>query len=362
MKRRLEAGRKPGLLFLLGLLHGQAQAAVEPFFEFDTMAHAEPVPIESFRGDWDAPLQSGGDALLHARLESGFRADGWTVSYVQRADYELQASPGAVALYHRARNRSSFAAGERFDLALSAWHLESRGLRVARTQTIARDLDITVGISLLEGTALTDGSVAGSAVASAEKDYDYQTQVDYRYSEDSLFDRDVGRPYGRGYSLDAAASGVLAQRLAWRVVARDLYGRMRWEAAPRTSAQASSDNKEYDADGYVRYQPALSGQEGHAAHAQRIHARGSVELVWRDSALWEWGGRVRMTEVQAYPGALARGHHLDWRWDFEILPRERVLGLGIGWRGLDLRWQADHWDASDAHFLSAVLSASHRFR
>jgi hypothetical protein len=355
-----EAGLMPGLFFSL-VMAGPAAAATTPYFEFETLAYTEPVPIQDFRKDWRAPLSEGGDAMLHARLETGVDIGAWTVAWQQRIDYELRASDDTAALYHRARNREPFAAGERFELDLRVWHLESQGLHLAWRHELA-GIGTEVALNLLEGTAVTEGALSGFAVAATANDYDYEAEVDYRYSEDALFERNVGRPYGRGYSLDVGAGAShFAQRLSWRIDVRDAAGRMRWESAPVTTAVASSSNKEYDADGYVRYNPALSGREGFQAFRQRVHPRARAEAFWQTAEHWRAGARMRVTEVHTYAGALVQRSWGDWQAEIEALPFERALGIGLAWNGIALRWEADRLDADAAHLLAAMLRVQYAF-
>lgn len=341
----------------LPIAFSPAAPAWEPYFELDSFAHAEPVPVQAFAGDWDAPLEGGSDAVTRSWLESGVRHGAWSLGYVQRYDYEIKGSRDAAELYHLSRNKAPLPTGRQFDLELDAYHQRSQGLRAAWRGQPMEALQLEAGLSLLQGWTTLHGHLQGRATAVADNDYDYEALVDYDYTEDALFDRQAPGPSGEGFSFDAALRWQVAQSWSLGLRVRDLWGQLRWDDSPFTQARATSDTKEFDEDGFVRYNPTVSGFEGFRASRQRLHPEGDLRLAWRRPLQpWELSVQGRVNEVGDY-WALAADYlpSPDWRLGASIMPRERALGLALRWRALALSWRSDALDIQDAHLVQLGL-------
>jgi len=353
-------GRATAPLLFIALLSGVGKAgALEPFVVLDVFAHSEPVPVHAYIDDWDARLRSGTDAVTHNRLETGVRSGRWTYSYVQRYDYEVKASPDAALLYHQIQNKIEFTPGKIYDLDLRAFHNRSQGLRLAY-RFDAGPLEIEPGVSLLSGQALIDGRIRGIAEAIAPKEYRYEADVRYHYSEDVLFDRPVSAPDGEGVSLDLRLQYRPGD--AWLLQAQgyDLLGMLRWHDAPVTDAVATSDTQEIDEDGFTRYHPTLSGRESNENYSQRLHPRGRLAVEWSGLPRTRVGVSLRLNEVGSYLSLSARqAIGQCWGTTMELLPQLRAAGLGVDCGRFRFSLLADSLRFEKAQVLQLGLSVAY---
>ena len=337
-------------------------APAEYYLRVESFSHAEPVSVYSYVTGWKGPLRSGSDAVTHNWIESGACYDRVCLGLLHRLDYEVKASRDTAALYHSVRNRQTLNPGQTYDLDLQIWHQSSRGLRLSYRNEPRAGLSLEYGISFLDAQRLTDGRLAGRATASGPGDYDYDVEVGYFYSEDALFERSAALPKGKGLSIDLSADWHINDRLSVHAQVRDLYGYLKWDRAPFTTATATSDTKSFGADGYVNYNPTISGVEGSGDYQQRLHPRALLRVDWQGSRNNTIGLGLRLTEVKTYASLHAERQYPGcMALNIEIMPIQRALGLGVSCGFASFSLMSDTFRLRDAHLLQMNAALAYRF-
>ncbi|HSW13002.1 MAG TPA: hypothetical protein VLI06_09210 [Solimonas sp.] len=333
-----------------------AAAPLQPFVQIESFAHSEPVSVHAYVDDWEGPLEDdGADAVTHNWFETGVRMGPWSYSYVQRYDWELKATRDAAKLYHQVKNKIELVPGTTYDLEVRGYHNRSQGLRIAYAQQ-AGDWSIEPGLSLLSGQALINGRIKGNATALDDNEYGYDAAIRYFYDKDRLFDRRVDGPSGEGLSLDLLLRYRPGERWLLSLQARDLYGFLRWHDTPITEALATSDVREFDEDGYVRFRPTLTGREFNQGYTQRLHPHGLLLAKWSMRPDTRLGAQLRLTEVRQYPGLLAEHDFASGlQADVQLLANPFALGAGLRWQGFRLGVLSDRLKFEDAQLLQLEL-------
>lgn len=255
-------------------------ASANPYVVVDLLAHNDAVSIDDTVHGWKGSIEDGNKAFTHDWVEIGANYKGIGVGILQRYDFELEYSPDTARFYHLVNNKKPLPTGKQFDLFLAARHTYSKGLRFSYQRRINQRFAFSLGWTYLKGLRLTEGQFKGKATALADNDYDFTADVDYFYSKDVLFERKVDPPDGEGYSIDTSVDWKIWRDLSVHLKVIDLIGRMYWINAPNTTAVASSDVKEYDADGYVKYNPVLSGDETARNFTQKFHPQITLRLSY----------------------------------------------------------------------------------
>lgn len=263
-----------GLTYSLNVL----PVSANPYLVLDSFSHSESVPISDAVGDWESPLKDGDNAFTYNWAEIGATYKDFSLGLLSRYDYELQYSPETAEFYHLVNNKKSLPLNKQYHLDLTAKHTYSEGVRLSYGLRFNKQLEIRIGGSYLKGLKLTDGRLRGTASAIAENDYDFNANVDYYYSEDALFGRKVNKPNGVGFSIDSLINWTIRPKFNVHLAITDLIGRMYWSDAPNTTATATSATKEYDEDGYVKYNPVLSGYESNHDFTQKLYPRFHMQL------------------------------------------------------------------------------------
>ncbi|MGH8530907.1 MAG: hypothetical protein ACRETN_13865 [Nevskiales bacterium] len=344
---------------LLAAASFTAGAGPTLYADVDVWGYAEPVPIYHFAKDWQAPLSGGSDGFLYERHRLGMRWAAWEMARISQRIYQVEPSRGATRLYHRVKNELPFRPGEEFGLELQVRHVAMHGLQLGRRFSGPGErFVIQPALNLWQANSLLDGRISGSAVAQSDTQFEYRLALDYFYTEDKLLDRRVSRPQGRGASLDVALSYALNERWYIKLRAQDLLGRIEWQDAPFTAGSGQSDNREFDADGFVRFNPTFSGREGRRDFSQRLPPRGQAVLGYTSGAA-SFEAAVRITPMRLFPVASGTWQiRQDFSMGVDVFPVETAIGLHLNWKGLSLGYVSDALSHKDANYASLTLGFS----
>ena len=304
---------------------------IQPYATLQSISYSQPIAISAMLDQWDAPFHGGDKALTYNKAELGVSGHGWQLGVFTRYDYLMTFSDQTAQLYYLTKNHLPLETGKQYSLRIEARSQFSRGLRLGFHRQLTASLQAGAAISYLQGISLTDGGIHGTALVTADKDYDFQFDANYVYSRDVLFSRDVQAPHGNGYSLDIKLDWQANERLAGQLTVVDLLGKIFWDNAPYTIATATSATKTYDADGYVRYDPVISGFESNRDFAQTLPRKIFA------AAQYQWNAQAELlAELQDLDIARFTSVGAGWR-----LPGARQLqGLyNITARALTLRYQ-----------------------
>jgi hypothetical protein len=275
------------LLLLLVMIAAPVSAGeYRPYLNVQSVTYSQPIAIKSILNEWQPPFKGGKKAMTFNKAEAGLRWRNWQMGIFERYDYLLNFSSQTAELVYRTENHLPLEIGKDYELRIKARQQASRGIRVGYRYKFTPSFIVGFAGSYLQGKSLTDGGVQGTAHVTAEKDYDFQFNADYSYSRDVLFSRDVNQPKGNGYSLDFSMDWRPSDHFSTQLSIFDLKGKIFWNDAPYSVATATSATKTYDEDGYVRYNPAISGYESNKNYTQNLPRKIflATKYQWSESA------------------------------------------------------------------------------
>lgn len=224
---------------LLGLGFSSQSVAIDfkPFVEFSSFSHSEPIAVHAILNDWNAPLSKGKVAFSLNRAEVGIGIEEWQFSVFERQDYLFEFTSDSAKLLYQTNNEQDFTVGEQYDLDLKTNAFIARGLKLGYQKPFA-GFNIGLAISYFEGLDITDGSITGQATATANNQLNFDFDVDYYYTEDTLFERNIAsKPKGNGYGLDLSVDGFIFPSWHTHLKVQDLFAHIHWWDTPRTIAQ-----------------------------------------------------------------------------------------------------------------------------
>lgn len=356
------ASRKLCFFICLFAVAPATAAELRPYASADSLTYTQPIAIKSMLHDWQPPFVGGDTALSYDKLEIGIQWNDWQLGLFERHDYQLAFSPDTAEIVYLTENHLPLPTGRDYELRIHARNNVSRGLRAGFHQTLLPTLNFGLAVSYLQGVSLTDGQINGTASVIAANDYDFHFDTRYHYSRDVLFERSVSAPSGQGYSLDLHLDWRPNQRFNASLDAIDLAARIYWRNAPVTDAVASSATKSYDEDGYVRYEPAISGREAYENFTQTLprkllfnsqyHYNDTVSLLaeWHDYGVADFVN-------------LGLGWQQGLNGLFQTLynPQTQALILRYRNQALSLELGSDQLDPARARFFSLQFSYHQRF-
>ena len=333
-----------------------------PYIAVQSVSYSEPVALKFMLGERQAPFTKGNKAFTYNKVEAGFRWGNWQLGVLERLDYQLEFSSETAELIYLAENRLPLEVGREYELYIKAKHNYSRGVRLAYRHKFSARINVGLAASYLQGKAFTDGTIRGSAQATAEKNYDFQFDADYFYSRDILFERDVESPDGNGYSLDFNVDWQPNKYFTVQLDVVDLVGKMFWDNAPFTTAIATSETKTFDEDGYVRYNPLLEGKESNKNFTQTLPRKIFI------ATKYQWFSSIGLlAELQDYKVARFTSAGAEWCYSrhscFQSLYNTTIKALSLRYQGhgVQVELASDKLDPDQARYFAIQLSFNQDF-
>lgn len=325
---------KPPLLFVCVLLASNSTWAsaqdFAPYVRIESMTYSQPNSIKSALQEWQGTFHGGTRQWTFNTVESGVETQDWSLGVFYRKDYDLRFSADTAEAYYLLKNNKPLPVGKHYQLDLSASSFAAEGIRVTRRIVPSDRVQMRVGLSLFKASSLINGAIQGSGTALTADSYRYNAAVDYHYSRDYLFKREVAPPSGIGASLDFGFSAQIRPWLRIRGHADDLLGRIWWKNAPYTVASASSDRESYDTSGNVYFAPLISGYEGSSPrYVQRLSPRFSGQANFGKLEQPNGIMAVQYQYGQTLLGAGASVSIHDYAFNVTAWPQVRTLSIGV---------------------------------
>jgi len=303
------------------------------------------VSIRELFHDWEGPFSphNTNKAVISGETSLSFGRNQWRLSYLRRIELFLWANRGLVELAWYDKNKVPFPMNLTYPLHMEGDGFEAHGLKLSYGKAFSylenKEVGCGVAISFLRGIRMQKLFLEGQAQVVGSKDYDYSGFMNYYYNHNYLYDRDdadIG--HGNGISFDIGIGLDITQRLSMGLLLHDIWGQIWWQDVPYTYAQFDSQNKEYDENGYVEYNPRITGRESEADYKQRIQPKTNLCLNYH---LEDWAFLISadLIERDIYPNAylysnalntldLYLGYDLFFQ-QYHILMKYRAFLLGV---------------------------------
>jgi len=319
---------------------------------------ADAVSVRRLEGDWAAYRPRSGDnaVVQGAQLELAAARRGWELALTSRTEGLLIGSRGAFDLVHAYKRKQIPSAGTSLQVDVQASGLWLSGLRVAHsggTAGFASPGDDRASGGWRWTLAATGLAVRRAVTAQARGQASFDAGAPDSFSA-TASRSDTSKSFGGFGNAGARGAGVsLDAGLAWQgrggllvnLSAVDLWSRVEIDGAATQTARLSSQTLGTDAQGYLDYRPALTGQNRAASLLARLARKWSlsVEGPLRVPAL----GLSRVGAQWARMGALNRptvwwSHPLvaGWTGTLEADPRFDAVGIGLSGPSLALMLRA----------------------
>ncbi len=327
----------------------------------------DPVSLHDLFNKWQGsfhPKEGANLAIDDIRTDIGISLKSWGyLGYTYRHHSIVETNRDTVLLAWQQLNDIGFTTGKRYALDISIEGFEADGVLYAKSFEVFKrekgSLSVGFGIELLRGRNIQDGYLNGSAVANSEKDYDFSAVADYRYSENYLYNLNVKKPDGYGYTTHLSLRYRYGD-FRLNLLVNDLYGKIVWKDLPYSYVNVNSSNKSYDDNGYVIYNPTISGVEKYIDYTQRLYTKYRAEGSYSLSAQTMLTAGVDAAKERVFP-YIAAAHsftrHLEASLSYES--RFGMFGIDLRYKALRLALKSDGIDHPSA--LALTLSCILRF-
>jgi hypothetical protein len=301
--------------------------------KLDLNSYSEASSLQSIAGEWNDRIGKGDEAWLLLRLTLGYQNGNYSLQSIIRDDTFYRFANDTAQFVYLTKNHLALDSDRQFRLLIVPDKSSSRGLRFGFRHQFEDRLTLAAFISLLKPTRLVQGRLEGQAQAIGSNDYDFNFTSDLVYGDDPLFERTTGGLNGLGYSLDLTGAYQLGKH--WRIDFQllDVASDIRLDNVPYTTATATSDIKQFGDDGYLTYDPAISGRDGFKDYRYRFEPQMRFQLRY-----------------QLEQDAIVLEHRRVYGFDYQKLIYQQSTGFGeLGWRwipafkAVGLSWARQHF-------------------
>jgi hypothetical protein len=260
----------------------------------------DPVSLKDFFDDWEgdySPKNGDNAALEMARIDLGTVIyDGYYVGYFYQRDALVKSNRGFVDGYHAVKNKLHFSSEQYYDLALGIEGIERHGAIVSKDfllyETDTHHIHLAGAAFLSYDFDTQSGKLTGDGTIHTDDTYSAAGRADYYFMKNLLYDGwDVDETYGIGYGFHIALLYENSDyNIKVKLLANDLFSRTHWKNLPHSLVDVQTDNQTIGDDGYVEYEPSISGWETYRDFTQKISPKYHVDI----SKYWENGFEVEV--------------------------------------------------------------------
>ncbi len=248
----------------------------------------DPVSLRQLFKKWKGsyhPRNGDNIALQDARLDLGVRfGENYYAGYFSRYNAFIRTNRDFTDFYHTVKNKLPFDSTRTYRLKLEIEGIKENGVIFSSSGILFEDddskLEAGAALSLSLANAMQDGTIDGTAQIEDRKTYTITARSRYYYTHNYLYHLDTEDADGFGLGTDFALSWYLkAYRLTAKLVVNDLFSRVYWHDLPYSFVNIATENKSYDADGYVHYTPTINGLEKYVNFTQKIEPRYQLVMM-----------------------------------------------------------------------------------
>ena len=249
------------------------------------------VPLQSIFLDkgWDGPFKPADANHLDVfwKADTGVVYRGWRVAGFYRGELFLKCNKDTIEILRMIELKQNLPVGRTFNVDLKGKGFSATGIEASKGFKVLgsgerNNLSVGLTARYMRGERVQDGTVRGTVTPGTAKSYDFDLAVDYVYDKNYLYKRqDTVAGSGDGYSFDAGLKYDFSKALAFELLFRDILGRMYWHNTPFTTAEADSNTKFFDENGYMRFRPSIRGYEFYKNFTQNIPLKTDVSVTYR---------------------------------------------------------------------------------
>lgn len=229
-------------------------------------------------------------ALGDMRIDAGYNNKKYGyIGYIYREEVLIDTNQNTVELIYLATNQKNLPIGKHYNLDLSINAFKAQGIEYAKSFNLYHEnkeiFNIGIGLEALQGSDMQHGTIHGNGIINSSKDYSFNLLANYNYTHNYLFNLKTypyqsHRAVAYGYSSDLSIY-LQKNNLSLLLLANDILGRLYWQNLPYSYIRLSSNNKVYDANGYVKYKPILNGINWYKNYTQTLLPKYRAQLSYK---------------------------------------------------------------------------------
>lgn len=259
------------------------------FLEGKTFLADNALPLQAiFFDKWEGPFRPDerNNLDVYWKTDAGFLFQGWRFAGFHRGELFAEANRDTLEILRMTNLKEELPVGRVFEIDMKGKGFSAFGAEISKGVSLESLMDgLSMGLTAryMVGEKVQKGRITGNATATGPNTYDFDLFLDYIYDENLIYKRrDVTPGSGEGYSFDLGFKYEFSKRFGAEILWRDIWGRIYWKDVPFTTADATSDTKGYDEEGYQVYRPTIRGYEGYKDFVQKVPLKTDVTIFYEE--------------------------------------------------------------------------------
>ena len=280
------------------------------YSNIESYTFSEISPIYQFFKDLEGPPISGGEkAFTINQAELGYKYSNFDIAFISRYQNTLNFTNDTAYVFYADKNKVDINNSKDYSIFMDANYIQTDGIRLGYSYGLLDTFKVSSYVSYLQASKLTDGQLWGSLNATDQQEITGDLYLNYTYTDDVFFERELSDIDGEGYSLDIGFTWTPFDRLQIKGDAKDFYNKITWNQQHYTTAEASTNRVQFDNNGFLDVQPALRWREHEVNHFQVLPRRllGQIRYEYSDKIIPE----IKFHRIDRYNTSLIGFNYLS---------------------------------------------------
>jgi hypothetical protein len=248
-------------------------------FLLDSSINNDFISFKELLKKWERdynPKKGTNIAILNSRLDMGINLYDFYFGYAFRYDSFIQTDKSTTDLLELIKTKQDLPLNKKYKVDVEIYAIQTQSFILSKeikwVNNNYQKLNLYLGFSILQASMGQNGKVQADADIVSKKDYDFIGESDYYYTFNHLYNLDIVKPKGYGYSLNFALS-YKNNKHSFLLLGEDIASKINWKDMPYSQISITSDTKKYDENGYVYYNPTITGYEQYRNYTQNLKAK-----------------------------------------------------------------------------------------
>jgi len=259
-------------------------------FSIEYSDRNDAIPVFNKNRDWEGsyyPNSGKNIAFINHRADIGMLFDTIYIGYAFRSDIFISTDKSTLDILNLVNSKKDLPLNHQYNIDLDAYGFSSDNLIFSKEFDIisnkSKEFRVYGGFSIIRASKLQEGRVVANANIVSKKEYDFDGLIDYYYTDNSIYDLDVEEATGYGYSLNFGLF-YRYNKHSILFLAEDFTSNIYWQNVAYSQVNITSNKKEYDSNGYVKYKPSISGYELYRDYTQKLKSNLKLEYKYQYSS------------------------------------------------------------------------------
>jgi hypothetical protein len=282
---------KKFLLFLPLLLFSNELTFFYPWnqknsldFNFQLINSNDFMPSYDLLHNWDTFYSKDGTnyAYMNSRLDFGGYYNDYYIGVSKRADFYIKTNKDTANFIYDLISENNLTPNYVYDidLYLKAYMLNSF---MIGKKFVSDRFSVFLGGELISVQEYQDGYMNGKVISLSNNDYYYNAYADYYFSKNYLYKgwnyEKPSNGYGRSFYLSLKYNINNLSKIELNI--NDLFGKLFIKNSPHSIVYLNSSNKKYDSNGYIVYDPLISGKEEYVNYTLKMITKYNAECDYK---------------------------------------------------------------------------------